>query len=469
MTRTLLKNATIVTVDRALGVLDACDLLIDGETIAEIGPGLVVADADEIDASDMIVMPGLINPHIHAWETVLRGLGADWKESEYFEVVLGRLAEHFTPDDIHQSTLFGALNQIDSGCTTMLEWCHNTATPDHSDMVIRALEDSGIRAIFGHGTPKPEQKPGEPHFSERPFPAHEIKRLREGRFASNDGMVSLAMCILGPDYAGIEVNRHDFALAREYDLMTSAHVWGGEARKTPGGYQTIVDEGLMDPRHNAVHANFFEQDEVQLLVDQGASITATATIEVGVPRAPMISSVIRAGGKPSIAIDTEIEVSGNMFDIMKGSDKLQGAFDSMAAYDPAAKRESKGRPDMDGIVTAQEISCDSNDVLEWATINNARAMGLDSQTGSLVPGKKADIVLLRKNDLNLFPVTDPVQAIVVHANQSNVDTVFVNGVMRKQHGRLLEDAGRLAAIRANLAKTRHRLLGLATEMGRPIG
>ena len=466
MHRTLLKNATIVTVDRALGTLKDCDLLIEGERIAEIRPGIEAADADVIDASQMIVMPGLINAHVHAWETVLRGTGADWQGDEYFEVVLGKLGAHFTPDDIYLSTLLGAYAQIDSGCTTMFEWLHASNTPDHSDMCIKALEDAGIRAIFGHGTPKPEPLPGQPHFSDIPHPEAEIKRLCEGRFAANgEGLVSLAMCILGPDYAGIEVNRKDFALAREYGLKTSAHVWGGEGRKVPGGYKTIIEEGLLDPGHMPVHANFFDLDEVKLLVDHGASFIATPVAELGVPKPPLISHVIRAGGHPSIAVDSEIDVSGSMFDAMRSARQLQSAFDAIEAYDPEMKYEKKGRPDIDVAVTAQDVACSSMDVLEWATINNARALGLDSKTGSLVPGKQADIVMLRKTDLNLAPVTDPVQSIVTHAHAGNVDTVFVNGRMMKQHGRLLTD---LAGLTSKAERTAHRFLDLAEQLGRPL-
>jgi cytosine/adenosine deaminase-related metal-dependent hydrolase len=370
---------------------------------------------------------------------------------------------------MYLSTLAGALNQLDGGCTTILDWCHNTATPDHTDMAIRALEDSGIRAVFGHGTPKPNPSLGMPHFSTIPFPEAEIKRLRKGRFASNEnGLLKLAMCVLGPDYAPLEVNRHDFALAREYDLMTSSHVWGGVSRKTPGGYQTLVDEGLMDPRHNAVHANFFDDDEVKLLVDQGASITATPAIEVGVPRAPVISSVILAGGRPSIAIDTEVEVSGSMFDCMKSASQLQATFDSIAAYDAGAVRESSGRPDIDGAVSAHEVACSSLDVLKWATINNAHALGLAHKTGTLTPGKEADIVLLRASALNLIPAVDPVQSIVVHANQSNVDTVFVAGRVVKQDGRLLADHLDLPSMGRRLSDASYRLIDLSKRMDTPL-
>jgi cytosine/adenosine deaminase-related metal-dependent hydrolase len=466
MARTLLKNATVVTVDPSLGTLLNCDLLIEGEHIAEIRPNIDPGQATVIDAEGMIVMPGLINAHVHAWETVLRGTGADWQGDEYFEVVLGRLADHVTPDEIYISTLLGAMSQIDSGVTTMFEWLHCSNTPDHSDMSIKALDDAGIRAVFGHGTPKPNPRPGHPHFSDIPHPAHEIDRLCRGRFAANgDGLVSLAMCILGPDYAELEVNRQDFALAREYGLKTSAHVWGGERRKTPGGYKTIVEEGLLDPGHMPVHANFFDQDEVTLLVDHGASFIATPVAELGVPKPPVMSKVIRAGGKPSIGVDAEIDVSGSMFDTMRAARQLQSAFDAIEAYDPMAVQEQKGRPDIDVASTASDIACSSLDVLEWATINNACALGLDGQIGSLVPGKRADIVLLRKTDLNLVPVTDPVQTIVTHANASNVDTVFVNGKIMKQNGRLLSEVSGLVA---KATEASHRLLNLADELNSPL-
>jgi len=463
----------IVTVDPKLGILDGGDLLIEGDKIAEIGRDINAADAQQIDATDMIVMPGLINAHIHTWETLFRGIGADWSGHDYFEVFLGVMGPWFTPDDMYPSTLIGCLNQIDSGCTTVFDWFHNTHSPDHTDMAVAALDESGIRAVFGHGTPKPNPKPGEPHFSTIPHPAHEIERLRKGRFATDDGLVSLAMCILGPDYSGLEVNRHDFRLARDHDLLTSAHVWGGPNRLVPNGYFTLVDEGLLGPKHNAAHANYFADDEIKLLVDHGCSITATPSIEAGVPKPPLISKVIAAGGHPSIAIDTEIEVSGSMFETMKASVQLQRTFDSIDAHAAAQrdkehtrarKTDKPSRPDADGAATAGERMSQSSDVLEWATINNARALCLDHLTGSLVPGKQADIVLLRSNDLNMLPALDPVQAIVVHANQSNVDTVLIAGRVVKADGRLLYSPESLARNSARLVESSRRVVRKAGDI-----
>ncbi len=467
MDRTLIKNGVIVTVDPQLGVLDGGDLLIEGDKIVEVGRNIDAAGAQHIDASDMIVMPGLINAHIHTWETVFRGVGADWSGDEYFEIFLGDLGSRFTPEDIYLSTLIGCLNQIDSGCTTVFDWCHNTCTPDHTDMAVAALDESGVRAVFGHGTPKPNPKPGEAHFSTIPHPAHEIDRLCKGRFATQDGLVSLAMCILGPDYSGLEVNRHDFRLARDYDLMTSAHVWGGPNRLVPNGYFALADEDLLRSDHNAVHANYFADDEIKLLIDHGCSITATPSIEAGVPKPPLISKVLLAGGKPSIAVDTEIEVSGTMFDTMRESMLLQRTFDAIDAHtaaqggaqDTGTPGEPKpSRPDVDGAATAGERLSQSLDVLEWATINNARALCLSHVTGSLTPGKQADIVLLRANDLNMLPALDPVQTIVVHANPSNVETVLIAGRVVKADGRLLYPQKSLAKHRARLVESSRRLV-----------
>ena len=469
MPQQLIKGGTIVTVDTTVGTLDRGDLLIEDDKIVEVHPRIDAPQATILDAQDMIVFPGLINAHLHTWETVLRGVGADWTGHQYFDVLLGRLARHFTPDDMYVSTLLGALNQIDAGCTTLFDWCHNTKTYDHTDMAIKGLEDAGIRAVFGHGTPKPNPNPGEPHFSTLPFPRDAITRLRRGRFADNGhGLVSLAMCILGPDYAAIDVNRHDFALAKELDLMTSSHVWGGNRRLTPGGYQTIVDAGLMDAKHNAVHANFFEDDEVKLLVDHGASITATPVIEVGVPKPPLISAVLRAGGQPSIAVDTEVEVCGSMFDSMRGALQLQRTFDAIGAFDPTRITEDTGRPDANSAQSAHETVCTSADALQWATLNNAKALCLDAKTGSLTAGKQADLVMIRKNDLNLIPAREPVQTIVIHANQANVDTVMIAGRVVKSGGRLHLQGLDIGNLRQRLQQACDRLLAKSHDLGHPL-
>ena len=151
------------------------------------------------------MIPGLINAHMHTWQTALRGYAANWTLPEYFGRMHAGLATLFRPDDIHIATLVGAFNQINCGTTTLVDWCHNNPTPEHTDAAVAALTESGIRAAFFHGSPKPDPKPGQPHFSEVPHPRREVERLRKGAFAGGDGLMTLGLPILGPHYSTLEV------------------------------------------------------------------------------------------------------------------------------------------------------------------------------------------------------------------------------------------------------------------------
>src|SRR5215469_9745618 len=173
----LLKSGIVVTQDAKLGVLPTGDVLVEDDRIAAIAPALSAPDAETIDCSGHFVLPGLINAHMHTWQTGLRSVAANWTLLEYFHHVHAGLATLFTPQDIHIATLAGALNQLDHGVTTLVDWAHNNPTPAHTDAGVAALKESGIRAAFFHGSPKPDPKPGEPHFSEIPHPRAEVERL----------------------------------------------------------------------------------------------------------------------------------------------------------------------------------------------------------------------------------------------------------------------------------------------------
>src|SRR3984957_21199295 len=230
MPHMLIKGGCVVTMDARLGELAVGDVLIEDDRIAAVGPALAASPgAETIDAAGMIVMPGLINGHLHTWQSALRGIAADWTVAEYMEAMHRGLATLYRPEDIRIANLVGALNQINNGATTLVDWCHNNPTPEHTDAAIQGLADSGIRAVFLHGSPKPNPKPGQKHFSEIPMPRGEVERLRKGRFASNDGLSTLGPAILGPYFSVWDVTRHDVTLANELDLICSMHVGGGTA------------------------------------------------------------------------------------------------------------------------------------------------------------------------------------------------------------------------------------------------
>jgi cytosine/adenosine deaminase-related metal-dependent hydrolase len=247
MHRVLIKGGRVVTMDDSIGELARGDVLVENDRIASVGQDIAAADAEVLDAEQMLVLPGFINGHLHTWQTGLRGAAADWTVAQYMQAMHRGLATLFRPEDIYIANLMGALNQINNGATTLVDWCHNNPTPEHTDAAIRGLEESGIRALFLHGSPKPDPKPGQKHFSEVPMPRNEIERLRKGRFASDDGLLTFGLAILGPYYSTYEVTRADVELAREFDLIASMHVGGGKPIASDG-FERLLSEDMIGDR-----------------------------------------------------------------------------------------------------------------------------------------------------------------------------------------------------------------------------
>jgi len=421
MTRTLIKGGSILSMDPSIGDISVGDVLIEDDKIVEVGSQIDASDVEIIDASDMIVMPGLVNTHLHTWQTGLRGMAADWNMSDYLRAMHAGIAPAFGPDDIHIGNLIGALNQLSGGVTTVFDWCHNNPTPDHTEAAIDALEASGIRALFGHGTPKPDPKEGQRHFSEEPQPRSEIERLAKGRLSSNDKLVTLGMCILGPHYGVHDVNVHDLKLAREYDLLVSAHMGVGHARMVPDGIKKLFDEGLFDERFNVVHGNDLSDEEMKMIGGNGGSLTPTTGVEIQMGFGfPVTGRFLDAGGTIGLGIDVESNVTGDLFQEMRFTLSLQRLFENepnTQANKPVAPLHYKAR-----------------DALKWATIDGAKLMRMDHKIGSLTPGKQADVILIRMRDLNMFPVNRPAEQVVFYANCMNVDTVLVDGKIMKSNG-----------------------------------
>jgi 5-methylthioadenosine/S-adenosylhomocysteine deaminase len=446
MARTLIKSGTVVAMDEHVPDLPRGDVLVEDGRIAGIAAAIDAADAEIIDAAQCIVMPGLVNAHLHTWQTALRGVAADWTIPHYLHAMHAAIAPGFLPADIFVSTLVGALNQLNSGVTTLVDWCHNNPTPAHTDAGIDALADSGIRAVFLHGSPKPDAKPGRKHFSQTPHPRAEIERLAMGRLAARDGLVTLGMAILGPAYSTYEVSRQDVALARELSLICSMHVGGG-AMLTPDGFSRLVAEGLIDERVNIVHGNILADAQLRSLIDSGAGVTVTPEAELQMGFGDCLTGRLRAlKAAPSLGSDVESSLGSDMFTTMRMALQTQRNLDSQTIVARTGK-------------VPERISVACREALGWATIAGARMLGVDDRIGSLAPGKQADIVLLNADDLNLLPVVDPVHSIVLHAGIANVDTVMVAGRVMKRYGKL--HYGELARRKAELVQCSRRILGNA--------
>jgi 5-methylthioadenosine/S-adenosylhomocysteine deaminase len=447
----LIKNATILTVDRALGDISSGDILINNGTIADVGRGLHAPESTTVDATGMIVMPGLVNAHIHVWELQLRGIGSDWVSyRDYHGNVHGNLATRYEAEDVYLGNLVGALNQINSGTTTVLDWCHVVRDAEMTDAAIDGLEESGIRAVFARGTNKPSGgASGKPYWA-TPYPREELHRLRTGRLASDDRMVTLAMAILGPDLAQFDVCVEDFRLAREYGLLTSAHTWArkGKRRNEDGMWQ-LQRLGLLGPDHNIAHGNCFEDDELKMVLDAGCSITATDLAEMlNSERVGMLGRVLKQGGFASLGTDVCPYFNSSMLWEMRHAFMHQRETDN---------RNLHAR----GAWPASNHATRTRDALEWATLGGARALRMDSRIGSITPGKQADLLFIDTGGMNVFPALpggDPAHAVVMYAEASDIDSVMIGGRFVKRKGKLLIPERRMDLLKERLLKSRENIM-----------
>jgi len=440
----LLRGAIVITMDPAVGDLRPGDVLIEGDRIAAVGERVDAPGAEILDASAFILIPGLINAHMHTWQTGLRAVSSNWTLLEYFRWMHAGLATRFQPEDVRIGTLAGALNQMNCGTTTLVDWCHNNPTPAHTDAGIEGLRESGIRGAFFHGSPKPDPKPGEKHFSEVPHPRAEVERLMRGPFASRDGLLTLGLAILGPHYSTLEVSIHDFKLARELGLVASMHQGGGAA-KTPGGWDALEREGLVGDYVNIVHGNDLEDDRLKRFVDAGVTFSVAPENEMAQGHGhPITGRLRKLGSAPSLGVDLESVISGDMLTVARM------ALEHQRALDNAEHRAAKG-----GIPATSTIP--AREALSWITVEGARMLGMQDRLGSIAAGKQADLVLIRADALNLWPVHDPVATVVMQANLANIDSVMIAGEWRKREGQLLYP--HLNRAKAELERSGRRILG----------
>ncbi|MCI2419086.1 amidohydrolase family protein [Saccharopolyspora sp. K220] len=418
--RTLLRGGLLIGLDRSVpdgqvGVDGRGDLLIEDDRIAAVRPALPAVDAEVIDATGMLVLPGLVDTHRHTWQSVVRQRGADWSFSDYFEEIFLRIGPRMRPEDVYAGTLLGALAALDSGVTTLVDWAHVQNTPEHADAGIEALRDAGIRAVFAHGWPCTDARRWMSNSAE-PHPA-DLLRLRE-RIPGDDGLITLAMGARGPGSTIPEVTTADFELARELGLRITMHVLGDN------DVVRLHGAGLLGPDITLVHASRCHDGELALAADHGVSVSIAPQIELAMPGLglPTIERLLAAGLAPTLSVDSETAAAADMFTQMR-----------MAV---AAHRAWQGR------------ELPARDVLSWATVHGAAASGLSDRIGSLAPGKAADVVLLRADDVNLAPLTAPAEAVVLAAHVGNVDTVLVAGRVVKRGGRLVGDLARARRLAA---------------------
>jgi 5-methylthioadenosine/S-adenosylhomocysteine deaminase len=415
--RYLIKGGHVLSLDKSVGDFANGDVLVNGKRIEAVGMNLSADGAEVIDADGMIVMPGFIDTHHHQFETALRSFLADGilvndttpqGAVNYYEYILMKFSMVYRPQDVHINELFGSLSQVDAGVTTVMDVSQIHHSPEHSDAVVQALKDAGRRAAFGYfeGWGDKAQYPNDAH------------RLKSTHFSSDDQLLSMVMGgeIYIPGY------EKSWQIGRELGLPVALHVVGTFGMRPT--FDQLAESGLFGPDNIFIHMTGMSDMAWKTAADAGAHVSLSVPIEMQMRHGmPPIQKALDLGMQPSLSSDVECTMTADAFTQMRAAITLQRSF-----INEKALAGETGLPDM---LTAR-------DVIRMATIEGARGLKLDHKTGSLTPGKEADIILLDSNAINVAPLNNVPGAVVTLMDRSNVDTVIVAGKIRKWKGELLD-------------------------------
>ncbi|MEU6863500.1 amidohydrolase family protein [Streptomyces sp. NPDC046876] len=436
--RILFTGATIVTMDPDHGVLKGADLLIEGDTIAAIGREPGRDGAVVVDAAGAVLTPGFVDTHRHAWQTQLRRIMPDVDDlGAYVRSTLAGYAPVYRPQDMYVGTQLAALTAIDSGITCMLDFSHNSRTPEHSDAAVQALIDTGIRGV--HASMGPHFGPWDGRWP------GDLARLKEEYFAGHDGLLTLRLAALATDGIAGPALAYGPELARTaQDLGLGVSV---DAVFGASSSRAVLDwekDGLLGPDLTLVHATGLSPEAWKAIGESGTtvSLAPTSDAQIGLETAvPAIDEALAVGVRPGLSIDVEVALVSDMFTQMRTLHAIQRMRAVNGVYG----------------TDRQPARITTYDVLDFATLQGARTNGLADVTGSLTPGKKADLLVIRADDLNNMPLNDAVGTVVLGSDARNISAVLINGEPRKWNGQVLDVD--LSALRDEVHASREYVLG----------
>ncbi|MCW6005423.1 amidohydrolase family protein [Micromonospora sp. CPCC 205371] len=431
--RILLRGGHILTMDPALGEIPEGDILIEGERIAAVDRH-IDADAEVVDVSGRIVIPGFVDTHRHTWEAAIRGCAPNATLDDYFVEVLDTFAPVYRPEDVYASNLAGSLECLNAGITTLVDWSHINNTPEHPDAGVRGLQEAGIRAQYAYGSANLAL--ADYWFESKiAIPKDDVRRVRDTYFSSSDGLLTMAVATRGPGFCVDDVVRAEWEMARELGLPITVHVGMGRLAGRFGMIKMLDAMNMLGSDTTYIHCCYFSDEEWRLVADSGGTISIAPQVEVQMGHGwPPVVKSMEYGLRPSLSIDVVTTVPGDMFTQMRsafGVERVRALASFWERNEPA-----------EGLLTAAQM-------LEMATLNGAHVVGLEDRIGSLTPGKQADIVLIDTRGINVTPVHDAVTAVTLCADVSNVEAVLVAGQFRKRDGKLLADVDRARGLVEN--------------------
>jgi 5-methylthioadenosine/S-adenosylhomocysteine deaminase len=430
----LLSGGCVLTLGPKTPNFTRADVLIDDGLVAEVGPGIRARDAEWVDATETIVMPGFVDTHRHAWTSLFRNLGE--RASNGRASGAASLGDHYQPDDIYAATLIGLLGAAEAGVTTVVDWSQIAADGSLADSALRAHADSGLRTVFvdaaGHGT--------------QGHAASGSTRERIARLISAAGPhTSIAVGSVVPESTDLGRLADEWSLARDLGVRIHAHVDPGSSGR--GVISEMGTQGLLGADVTLVHCSALDDADIDAVAASGASISLAPSSEMtGGAGSPPIQQFVDRDIRPGLGVDDERMTPGDMFAQMRATISVQHAvvFDLKLAGKAGVPRLMSTR-----------------DVIRYATVDGARVAGVSHVTGSLEPGMQADVIVLRTDRPNIFPINDPIGAVVWGMDTSNLDWVLVGGGVLMRNGVLEADVPRARS----LATTARQRVADASGLG----
>jgi len=396
----VIRGATILSMDPGVGDFVRGDVHVRDGAIVGVAADIAAPTATVIDARGMICLPGFIDTHVHLWTSALRAvIRMDDPKSGYFPVT-NRLGPHYAPDDSYRNVRVGLAEALSAGATTVHNWAHNVRSPDHADAELRGMRDVGLRGRFSYG-------PAQNMPNDQPMDLDGLAKIKR-EWMPNDGLLTLGINSrnVGSDpnplrgNIPLEIARKEWGAARALGLPITLHTSG------PSPITYLNDAGLLGPDVQLVHPLLTTAEERRILKERGVSYS---TSPVGEARRPASAGLIQfaelleAGVKVSLSTDN---ASSYSFDYFSGMRMLY-----------ALHQHRIG----------QRVPLTARRLVQLATLDGAVDLGIADRTGSLTPGKRADIILVRTGDINIAPAGTPYEALVGFAQPRNVDTVIVDG------------------------------------------
>ena len=433
----LVRGGYVVTVDDSVGDLPEGDVLIRDDRIVAVGRDLSISsnDAVVIEASGRLVIPGLVDTHRHVWQGAIAAYTPQITGAGYDPIVLAGISPRYVPEDIYAGTLWGALQALDAGITTIADWAHNLQSPAHADADLRGLQDSGIRGYFLYGGPGPKTDvPNPPH-------PRDARRMRDEHFADGvNGRLRMGIALRGPAFTSEERNTEDFEFVRELGLPISTHV--GMAG-TSGAITMLDRNGLLGADVNYAHGNMLTDEEFDLIASSAGTLSITASTDM----------LMQFGTYPGTGRALERHIICGL-----GVDTICSCGTDLFSEMRLALAAERSRANADALAQGQRVptvALHQRDMLRLATIEGARVWKLQDEIGSLTAGKQADVTVIDMRSPHLDGFGDQVAMMVLGAGPADVETVIIGGHVVKRGGKLVGD--HVATARTLMQESRERL------------